>query len=338
MRRGLILAGIVLLLLAALAGGGVWYARHAYDSPGPLPEARAVLVPRGGTEDLAAVLLTANVIDSPRNFRMAALLTSAEGALHAAEFAFPAHASLRQVLDVLRTAKPVQHHLTIPEGLTAAQISQLVGRAEALSGDPVLPAEGAVLPETYSYELGTTRAALTERMMAAMQRVLTLDWPSRAPDLPLASPFQVLILASIVERETAKPEERPHVAAVYLNRLRLGMKLQSDPTVVYAASNGWGVLDHRITRAELDMDNPFNTYRVLGLPPTPICAPGIASIRAVLQPARSDDLYFVADGTGGHVFARTPEDHARNVARWRLIEAAPRAPAAPLPAPLPGTR
>jgi len=222
----------------------------------------------------------------------------------------------------LRTAKPVQHHLTVPEGLTSLQIAQIVAHGDALTGDTPLAAEGAVLPETYSYELGTTRAALTERMMTAMQHVLEREWEARAPDLPLASPFQALIMASIVERETAKPQERPHVASVYLNRLRLGMKLQSDPTVVYAASRGWGVLDHGITRSELDADNPYNTYREFGLPPGPICAPGVAAIHAVLQPAHTDDLYFVADGTGGHAFARTVEEHARNVAHWRQIESA----------------
>ena len=338
MRRAIFVACGLLILLVAVAAGGVWYAGQVYDAPGPLPEARAIVVPHGGAEAVAASLLAAGAIGDARAFRLAALATSDDGALHAAEFAFPAHASLREVLAVLRTAKPVQHHLTIPEGLTALQIAQLVAHGEALTGDAPLAAEGAVLPETYSYELGTTRAALTERMMAAMQHALEREWEARAPDLPLASPFQALILASIVERETAKPQERPHVASVYLNRLRLGMKLQSDPTVVYAASNGWGVLDHGITRSELDADSPYNTYRVFGLPPGPICAPGIAAIHAVLQPSHTDDLYFVADGTGGHVFAKTVEEHTRNVAHWRQIEsAAHQAPAAPAaPAVMPG--
>jgi UPF0755 protein len=213
----------------------------------------------------------------------------------------------------------VQHRLTIPEGLTAAQIVQLVDRADAATGQAPTPPEGMVLPETYSYERGVTRAALIARATAAMSRTLADIWAERAPNLPLAAPLQLLTLASIVERETAKPEERAHVAGVFLNRLRLGMKLQSDPTVIYAASGGAGVLDHAITRAELDRDSPFNTYRVAGLPPGPIASPGLAALEAVAHPAATDDLYFVADGSGGHAFSRTVEEHNRNVAHWRSL-------------------
>jgi UPF0755 protein len=309
------------LLILAVLGAGAWrFAERVYDQPGPLPEARNLVVPRGGTEEIAAFLQTAGAIDDPRAFRLAALLTHADGALHAAEFAFPAHASLRDVLVVLRTARPVQHHITIAEGLTAASITQLVASTPALVGEAPPPPEGAVLPETYSFEYGTQRVVLIQRMATAMDQALAREWANRAPDLPLASPQQALILASIVERETGKPEERPHVAAVFLNRLRLGMKLQSDPTTIYGASFGLGVLDHRLTRAELDADTPYNTYRILGLPPTAICSPGLASLHAVLHPLKSDDLYFVADGTGGHAFARTVQDHLQNVQRWRALE------------------
>ena len=176
-----------------------------------------------------------------------------------------------------------------------------------------------MLPQTYAYEYGTSRQSILDRARAAMDRTLREAWASRAPGTTLASREQALILASIVERETARPGERPHVAAVFLNRLRLGMKLQSDPTVVYAASGGTGVLDRPISRADLERDDPHNTYRIRGLPPGPICAPGLASIQAVLQPAPSDDLYFVADGSGGHVFSRSLDEHARNVARWRAL-------------------
>ena len=221
---------------------------------------------------------------------------------------------------MLRTGRSVQHRLTIPEGLTASQVAALLERAPALEGEAVLPAEGRVLPETYSYERGILRAALVQRGAAAMDRALAQAWAARVKGLPLRSPDEALTLASIVERETGKPEERPHVAAVFLNRLTRGMRLQSDPTVVYAASGGLGVLDHGITRAELDRDDPYNTYRVQGLPPGPISMPGAASLRAVTQPAPSQDLFFVADGTGGHVFARTLEEHQRNVVRWRDLE------------------
>jgi len=219
---------------------------------------------------------------------------------------------------VLRTAKPVEHRLTIPEGLTGVQIAALVQHAEAATGTVTPPPEGSVLPQTYSYEYGTPRGVLLARGEAAMDQALAAAWAARAPDLPLTNVRDVVILASIVERETALPDERPHIASVYLNRLRLGMRLDADPTVAYAASGGEGVLDHKLTRGELQRDDPFNTYRRAGLPPTPIDSPGMASILAVLHPATSDDLYFVADGSGGHVFARTLEAQDRNVARSRM--------------------
>ena len=313
-----------MLLLVVAASAGAWfYAQRVLEAPGPLPQATNLVVPRGGAEQVIEVLADAQVVARPWPFRLAALLTRAEGALHAGEFAFPAHASLRTVLTVLRTAKQVQHHFTLPEGLTARQIIALLDKAEALDGSAVLPEEGSVLPQTYAYEYGTSRQSILDRARAAMERTLREAWASRAPSPTLASPEQALILASIVERETARPGERPHVAAVFLNRLRLGMKLQSDPTVVYAASGGTGVLERPISRADLERDDPYNTYRIRGLPPGPICAPGLASIQAVLQPAPSEDLYFVADGGGGHVFSRTLDEHARNVARWRALSGPP---------------
>jgi UPF0755 protein len=310
------------LASAALVGWRWWPA--AVAQPGPLAEARAIVVPRGGTAALAEALVADGVLDRPMLFRAAAWLTRGNGTLHAAEFAFPAHASVRQVLAVLRTARPVEHHLTIAEGLTAQQIVAALARAEAMTGEVRTIGEGSVLPQTYDYEYGADRAGLVARAEAAMDKDLAAAWADRAPDLPLASPRDALILASIVERETAKPEERPHVAAVYLNRLRQGMKLQADPTVVYLASNGTGVLDHHLTRAELGRDDPFNTYRSVGLPPAPICSPSQDSLRAVTHPVASDDLFFVADGMGGHVFSRSYEAHDTAVARWRaLVPSAP---------------
>lgn len=325
MRTAARLALAVVGLGVLVAGAGL-YARRQFLAPGPLDRPRAVAVPRGGLDRTADALVAAGVVASPLAFRIAATATSRQGPLHAAEFEFPAGASLHDVLSVLRTAKPVQHRLTLPEGLSAAQVAILIADADALDGDPVVPQEGMMLPETYLYERGTTRESLIERGHRMMERALDRAWAERRPTLPLASAREALVLASIVERETAKPEERPHIAGVYLNRLRLGMKLQSDPTVAYAASGGLGVLDHGITRAELDANDPYNTYRVAGLPPGPICMPGVAALRAVTQPADTDDLYFVADGTGGHVFARTGEEHARNVQRWREIERARRNP------------
>jgi UPF0755 protein len=351
---------VSVLLLALVAIGAGLAAWHVFTMPGPLQSARNVVVPRGfplggpldaargglpgvargapdgaphgvprggpndtprgGVAQVAQTLRESNVIASPLAFRLAMLATMRDGKLHAAEFAFPAQASLREVLTILRTARPVEHHLTIPEGLTARQITALLDHADALAGAATLSDEGAVLPDTYSYEYGTTRVVLLARAEAAQAKMLAVAWADRDPAPSLASPRDALILASIVERETAKSEERAHIAAVFLNRLRLGMRLQADSTVVYAASGGFGVLDHPLTRGELDHDDPTNTYRNAGLPPGPICAPGTASVRAVLHPAASDDLYFVADGTGGHAFATTLAQHDVNVKRWRGVE------------------
>ena len=315
-----------LLVLVLLIGGGGFYAYRQYGQPGPLQEARALIVPRGGIGEVADTLAREGVIAGTVEFQAAALATIGDGALHAGELEFPAGVSLREVLHILRTAKPIQHLVTIPEGLTAIQVAALLDRTPLLDGAVPVPPEGSLLPETYAFDRGTSRAALIERATKAMGRALDRAWAARSPTLPLDSPHDALILASIVERETAKPEERPRVAAVFLNRLRQGMKLQSDATVTYGASAGAGTLDHGLTRSELDSDDPYNTYRIPGLPPGPIAMPGAASLRAVTQPLQSTELFFVADGTGGHVFARTQEEHLRNVAHWREVERARRQP------------
>lgn len=309
-------------MLAAFAGGGA-VAWHLYNAPGPLARETDVVVPHGDLHRVTAALAQAGVIDRPLVFRLAAILTAGAGPLHAAELAFPAHASIAAALAVLRTAPPVQRHLTIPEGLTARQIAALVNAAPGLTGAVAAPAEGSVLPQTYAYEYGMSREAVLRRAERAMTHTLAELWKARAPDLPISTPEQAVILASIVERETARADERPMVAAVYLNRLKRGMRLQADPTVVYAASDGAGELGRPLSRADLERADPYNTYRNGGLPPGPICAPGVASLTAVLHPAQTDALYFVADGSGGHVFARTLDEHARNVARWRALNAAP---------------
>jgi UPF0755 protein len=311
--------GLAALLVLVAAGAGCAGLYRAYTAPGPLPAAIAIVVPRGGLTDVAAALRQRDAIASPLLFRALAVATTLQGPLRAGELPFPAAASLRDVLHVLRTARPVQHRLTIPEGLTAAQVAELVNGADALTGDAPVPAEGTILPETYSYERGTSREQVMDWARIAMDRAVDKAWDSRAPGLPLASKAEAVVLASMIERETAKPEERPLIAAVFLNRLRLGMKLQSDPTVVYAVSGGLGVLDHKLTRADLDHDDPYNTYRIAALPPGPICMPGLASLHAATHPAATDALFFVADGTGGHVFARSEDDHLRNVAHWRDI-------------------
>jgi UPF0755 protein len=310
---------LVLLVLVVLGGGAAWYARRAWQQPGPLPAATAIVVQRGGTDAIGQALAERGVIADPRAFMLATWLTRDQGPLRAGEFLFPAAAPLREVLDVLRRARPVQRLLTLPEGLTAQQLTALVQQAEGLTGDTPAIEEGEVLPETYAYVWGDSRAGLLRRATAAMQARLEGLWKDRAPDLPLGSAREALVLASIVERETGKPEERPRVAGVFINRLRRGMPLQSDPTVAYAAADG-GVLGRPLSRADLDRDHPFNTYRNRGLPPGPIASPGVESLRAVLRPLATEDLFFVADGSGGHAFAATLEEHNRNVARWRALE------------------
>jgi UPF0755 protein len=314
----------VVLLAVVLALGGLHLARQRLVAPGPLAQASDVVVPHGSLIGIAEALREKGVIRDSLALRASAWWTRAEGPLHAGEFRFPAAASLRQVLTVLRTARPVQHHLTIPEGLTAVQIAALVEHAEALDGPVPKLAEGTVLPETYAFERDTTRAALLTRAERAMGKALDAAWAGRDEKLGLETKQQMLILASIVERETARPEERPMVAAVFLNRLRRGMRLQSDPTVVYAASSGAGTLDRKLSHADLELDSPYNTYRVDGLPPGPISSPGRAALEAVAHPADTQALYFVADGSGGHAFADSLAAHNRNVAKWRALEEKPK--------------
>ena len=314
MRRLLVL----LLVLAALAGAGVLGLRALAGRAGPSTQATDLLVPHGRLRAVASALQQGGVLPPGQwellLFAVLARITDHGLPLHAAEFRFPPHASLLEVLAILRHARPLQHELTIPEGLSAAQVAVLVDRAPALVGGFDLPAEGGVLPETYAYERGTTRAVLL--------RTLATVWAGRDRSVPLSDPGQVLVLASIVERETGLASERPLVAEVFLNRIRQGMRLQSDPTVSYAAAGGLGPLPRPLTRADLLQPNPYNTYVVPGLPPGPISAPGLAALQAVAHPAQGGLLYFVANGSGGHAFAASLADHLRNVAQFRALEAA----------------
>ena len=316
---------VVLVLLLTGAGGLGAYA--LYVRPGPLPRDTAIVIPHGRLAAAIEALQRRGALPAGEvartGFRLAARLTRGDGPIHAGELAFPAHASPEDLLHVLRTARPVQHELTIPEGLAAAQIAWLVAQADLLSGPVPVPEEGSVLPETYAFERDTPRAVLVGRMQLAMRRDLAAIWDGRDPAAGLSGPSELLRLASMVERETAIASERPMVARVFLNRLRLGMRLQSDPTVAYAASGGLGNLARPLSRADLAQPNPYNTYVVAGLPAGAICAPGVASLRAVAHPAPGDALYFVADGSGGHAFATDLPDHLRNVARLRARDAAP---------------
>ena len=288
-------------------------AQESYTSPGAGQTNADVVIPEGGSAAAAEALAKAGVIRHQLAFRLAAYLTRGDGVLHAGEFIFPAHASIKEILDILRHGQQVEHQVTIPEGLTGAQIATIINAAPDASGQIAPPQEGSVLPQTYSYLWGTPRATILARAEAAMQASLDAAWPQRDPKVALATPQEALILASIVQQETPLGHELPQVAAVYENRLRQGMKLQADPTVIYAATGGKQSGGVNISRADLANPSPYNTYAHAGLPPGPICAPGAAAIDAVLHPANSDALYFVATGTGGQVFSRYFKDQLRNI-------------------------
>ncbi|MCW2246278.1 UPF0755 protein [Azospirillum fermentarium] len=317
---------------AALAGYAVTWAQGAVTAPGPLTAPAAVVIPRGGgTETIAMTLWQAGVIDNPLLFTAATKFHGPRRDLKAGEFVFPAGVSVAGALDLLRQGKPVVHKLTVPEGLTSQQVAGLLTASPLLSGIiDGRPAEGSLLPETYHFSYGESRAALLSRMKAAMDQALADAWKSRAADLPLRTPAEALVLASVVEKETGVAAERPRVAGVFVNRLRTGMRLQSDPTVIYALTNGETDFTRPLTRADLKVDSPYNTYVTGGLPPGPIANPGRAALVAATQPEKHEFVYFVADGTGGHAFAKSLSDHNRNVTRWREGQ---RANGAPDPSP-----
>ncbi len=309
--------GIALLALLVLFRLAVMLAERIVQAPGPLPVSAALVIPEGDSIAVMEVLRRDGVIDHPGVFLAAAYFTRGQGPLHAAELFFPAYASIADILGILRYGVPVQHHVTIPEGLTGTEIAKILNAAPAASGSVPAPAEGSVLPQTYDFTLGTKREAILQRAQKAMQTGLDAAWAQRAPAVPLQSEQQALVLASIVQQETPLPAELPQIAAVYENRLAIGMKLQADPTVIYAASNGATSGGQPISRADLANPSAYNTYAHPGLPPGPICAPGLAAIQAVLHPAPIKAIYFVATGTGGHVFADNFTAQLRNIAAYR---------------------
>jgi UPF0755 protein len=318
-----IFAGISLLALVALGGGFGWgYAQ--FTRPGPAVLDHTVVLAKGsGLKDIAERLAAAGVIEQAEVFRIGVRLGGWARGLKAGEFRFPARISMRGAVDILRQGIAVVRRVTIPEGLSSLQVVALLGQTQGLHGDiTTAPAEGTLLPETYHFSHGDERAVLLARMTAAMKATLAKLWLERDPGLPFTSPDEARILAAMVEKETSLPEERPRIAAVFINRLRRGMRLQSDPTVVYGLTGGTGPLGRALRRDDLDRHTPYNTYRIAGLPPGAIANPGRAAIAAVLHPVASDELYFVADGTGGHAFAITFAQHRRNVARWRRAKAA----------------
>jgi UPF0755 protein len=308
---------LCLVLIVALVVVGSVFVTQQYRKPGPLDQPVTLVIGKGsGRIAIAQELKSAQVISSKWMFVAFSHITRGPP-LKAGEYAFPAHLSLQDVITLLQSGRVVIHHITIPEGLTSFQIEALLRAEPALSGTiDVLPPEGSLLPETYNFVLDDTRAGLLTRMKTADTAFLAQAWQKRAANLPYKNIAEAVTLASIVEKETGVPEERAKVAAVFLNRLKQGIRLQSDPTVIYALAGGQGPLDRPLTHQDLAVASPYNTYVSPGLPPGPICNPGRAAIEAVLHPDANGYLYFVATGNGGHAFAATLEEHNRNVAQW----------------------
>jgi UPF0755 protein len=317
------LFGLAVFGAVALCGG-LYFGKLRFIEAGPLKETRTVVIKEGaGLKRIAEQLGQAGVIDSETIFGIGVRAYGSAGDLKPGEYAFSAGTSMYQAMDAIRSGKGVIHKVTLAEGLTIRQIFDKVAANEVLEGPlpSVLPPEGSLLPETYPFQRGASRQEIVQRMQKARAQLLAEIWGKRIAGLPLKSPEELATLASIVEKETGKADERPRVAAVFINRLKKGMRLQSDPTIIYGLFGSAGKPDDRpILRSDLDKPTPYNTYLIDGLPPGPIANPGRASLEAVANPSRTDDLFFVADGTGGHAFAVTLAEHEENVKRWRVVE------------------
>ena len=310
----------LVLVFGLLAMAGAWFGYTHFMAPGPLASDKVVVV-KGGMTDVAEQLAREGVIDSPMLFMAGLQATGRAAQIKAGEYLFPQRASLNDVANTLVEGKAILHAVTIPEGLTVQQIVDRLMENDILVGDVSNPPkEGTLLPDTYKFTRGMTRQQLLDRMAQEQQKVVREVWQRRGPDLPIKNPPELVVLASIVEKETGRADERTRVAGVFVNRLNRNMKLQSDPTIVYGLVGGKGTLGRGIRRDEIMQETPYNTYVILGLPPGPIANPGRAAMEAVANPSRTRELYFVADGTGGHVFAETLDQHNRNVQRWRQIE------------------
>lgn len=317
---------VVLVVMGAI-GTLALLLNHQFESPGPLDVTRTFPVPKGeGRVQTAARLEKEGFISSRWAFVAGHIIQGYASSkknveLKAGEYEIKKGATMRQVLETLTEGKSVLAKLTIPEGLTSQQIVERIMAEPNLSGEIAqIPAEGSLMPDTYRFSKGMSRQDLIERMQSEQQKFLTGLWDRRAKDLPIATIEQAIVLASIVEKETGKADERERVAAVFVNRLRKGMRLQSDPTIVYGIAGGQGALGRPITRSDIDTKTAYNTYTIDGLPPGPISNPGRPAIEATLNPAKTTDLFFVADGTGGHTFSDTLKEHNAAVQNWRKVE------------------
>lgn len=315
---------LTFLLMGALVLGLVLsLIKFQFDKPGPLAHSVVIVIPkRESVNAIAERLKQEGVITDSWVFVASTLYFRVQDKLKAGEYEIPKRASLRQVLDTLVEGRSILYKVTIPEGLTSHQIVQILNRQEKLKGTvSEIPAEGSLMPDTYKFSRNTERQELVARMANAQRKFMRRLWQRRVGGLPFSTPQEAVTLASIVEKETSRADERERIAGVFINRLRKRMRLESDPTIIYGITLGKGPLGRRLLREDVKKTTAYNTYRIDGLPPTPICNPGRAAIEAVLNPARTRDLFFVADGTGGHAFARTFAEHKRNVAKWRKFRA-----------------
>ena len=314
------IGSLFIALVLVVISGGVFF-NHVIYSAGPLQENAVVEISRGvSSQKVAEILGERRVIASPLWFRLLLKYRQADADLKAGEYLFPAHLTMVEVLEKLRRGDVLYHKFTIPEGYTVRQVMTQLMQEEMLEGDSTqAPAEGDIFPETYTFQKREQRAAIIEKAVSAMQRKLQEIWEQREEGLPYKNKQEMLVMASIIEKETGVGDERAKVASVFVNRLRKGMLLQTDPTVIYALTSGKEELDRALTYKDLQVDNPYNTYKYVGLPPTPICNPGEEAIYAAAHPAQTDYLYFVANGTGGHNFAKTLKEHNANVAYWKTV-------------------
>lgn len=314
-----VLSCAILALLAV--GAGLYFGRQAFIEPGPSVHGDTFMVkPNMRVAEIADQLERRNLITDSRIFRLGIRAYGSDAALKAGEYEIKPHASMRDIMNLFRSGRSVMYSLTIPEGLTVEQALERVASQEELTGDmPAdLPPEGSLATDTLRFTRGATRQQMIDKLLADQKELVEEVWKRRSPDLPIADIDEFVILASIVEKETGRSDERSRVAAVFLNRLAQGMRLQSDPTIIYGLFGGKGKpADRPIYQSDIDKTTPYNTYKINGLPPTPIANPGRAALEAVANPSKTTDLYFVADGSGGHVFAATLDEHNRNVARYR---------------------
>lgn len=316
---------ISLIILVVLAvGAAVYFGRQEFFGPGPSVAGDTFLVkPKTGVADIADQLERRGLISDARIFRLGVRAYGNDAALKAGEYEIKPHASMRDIMELLKSGKSVLYSLTIPEGLTVEQAWQRIAEQETLSGDmpATMPPEGSLATDTLRFTRGATRQQMVDKLLADQQKLVEEVWERRSPDLPLANIDEFVTLASIVEKETGRGDERSRVAGVFLNRLAKGMRLQSDPTILYGLFGGKGrPADRPIYQSDIEKPTPYNTYVINGLPPTPIANPGRAALEAVANPSKTTDLYFVADGSGGHVFASTLEEHNENVARYRAFQ------------------